>query len=214
MGATVKREYRSDLRAAHAVETRRRIVVSAARLFVEHGYGATTVDVVAEAAGVSRKTVFTAVGSKLDLLTTAMDWAVAGDDAPVPVADRTAMRQLLQQRDPSILLTGLARSFTAISVRVAPLYGALEVAAGIDHGARAVLQQSHRRRLDDARKVVDRLRDLDALTGDLTYEEAVDLVWLAMDPALFDRLVRMRGWAAERFEEWLAEDLCRRLLGG
>jgi AcrR family transcriptional regulator len=214
MTTTVKRGYRSDLRATQAVQTRRRIVASAARLFVEQGYGTTTVDAVAEAAGVSRKTVFTAVGSKLDLLTTAVDWAVAGDDEPMPVADRTAMRQLLQQRDPGILLTGLARSFTAISIRVAPLSGALEAAAGIDHGARAVLEQSHRRRLGDARKVVERLRDLDALTGDLTYGEAVDLVWLAMDPALFDRLVRMRGWAAERFEEWLADDLCRRLLGG
>jgi AcrR family transcriptional regulator len=214
MTTTVKRGYRSDLRATQAVQTRRRIVASAARLFVEQGYGTTTVDAVAEAAGVSRKTVFTAVGSKLDLLTTAVDWAVAGDDEPMPVADRTAMRQLLQQRDPGILLTGLARSFTAISIRVAPLSGALEAAAGIDHGARAVLEQSHRRRLGDARKVVERLRDLDALTGDLTYEEAVDLVWLAMDPALFDRLVRMRGWAAERFEEWSADDLCRRLLGG
>jgi AcrR family transcriptional regulator len=214
MTTTVKRGYRSDLRATQAVQTRRRIVASAARLFVEQGYGTTTVDAVAEAAGVSRKTVFTAVGSKLDLLTTAVDWAVAGDDEPMPIADRTAMRQLLQQRDPGILLTGLARSFTAISIRVAPLSGALEAAAGIDHGARAVLEQSHRRRLGDARKVVERLRDLDALTGDLTYEEAVDLVWLAMDPALFDRLVRMRGWAAERFEEWLADDLCRRLLGG
>jgi AcrR family transcriptional regulator len=214
MTTTVKRGYRSDLRATQAVQTRRRIVASAARLFVEQGYGTTTVDAVAEAAGVSRKTVFTAVGSKLDLLTTAVDWAVAGDDEPMPIADRTAMRQLLQQRDPGILLTGLARSFTAISIRVAPLSGALEAAAGIDHGARAVLEQSHRRRLGDARKVVERLRDLDALTGDLTYGEAVDLVWLAMDPALFDRLVRMRGWAAERFEEWLADDLCRRLLGG
>ena len=30
----------------------------------------------------SRKTVFTAVGGKLDLLKTALDWAVAGDDRP------------------------------------------------------------------------------------------------------------------------------------
>jgi AcrR family transcriptional regulator len=214
MSATVKREYRSDLRASQAADTRRRIVAGAARLFVEHGYGATTVDAVAEAAGVSRKTVFTAVGTKLDLLTTAVDWAVAGDDEPVPLADRAVMRKLLQQRDPGVLLTGLARSITAIGSRVAPLYGAVEVAAGMDPEARAVVERSHRRRLDDARKVVDRLRNLDALTGDLSHQEAVDLVWLAMDPALFDRLVRMRGWAVARFEEWLGEDLCRQLLGG
>jgi AcrR family transcriptional regulator len=214
MAANVKREYRSDLRAAQAVETRRRIVATAARLFVEHGYGATTVDAVAEAAGVSRKTVFTAVGSKLDLLTTAMDWAVAGDDDPVPLADRTVMRQLLQQRDPGMLLTGLARLITAIGTRIGPLYGTVEVAAGIDPAARAIVEQSHHGRLDDARRVVDGLRDLDALTGDLTYEEAVDLVWLATDPSLFDRLVRMRGWSTDRFSDWLGQNLCRQLLGG
>src|SRR5690348_17652255 len=130
MAAAVKRGYRSDLRAAHAVETRRRIVASAAELFVAHGYGATTVDAVAEAAGVSRKTVFTAVGSKLDLLTTAVDWAVAGDDDAVPLAERPAMRRLLSRRDPGDLLAGLARSTTAIGVRVAALYSAVEVAAG------------------------------------------------------------------------------------
>jgi AcrR family transcriptional regulator len=214
MAAAVKRAYRSDLRAAQAVETRRRIVASAARLFVEKGYGATTVDAVAASAGVSRKTVFTAVGSKLDLLTTAVDWAVAGDDEPVPVADRAQMRALVQQRDPGVLLTGLAHSITAIGARVAPLYGAVEVAAGVDPAAHAVVESAQRRRLDDARKVVDRLCDLDALTGDLTYDEAVDLVWLATDPTLFDRLVRMRGWTAGRFAEWLAENLCRQLLGG
>lgn len=214
MADTVKREYRSDLRAAQALETRRTIVATAARLFVEHGYGATTIDAVADAAGVSRKTVFTAVGSKLDLLTTAMDWAVAGDDEPVPLADRTVMRQLLQQHDPGALLTGLAGLITAIGIRVGPLYGAVEVAAGMDQAARAVVEQANRRRLNDARKVVDRLRDLEVLTGDLTYDEAVDLVWLATDPALFDRLVRVRGWTAARFGEWLAENLCRQLLGG
>lgn len=34
------------------------------------------------------KTVFAAVGGKLDLLTLALDWAVAGDDEPVPLEHR------------------------------------------------------------------------------------------------------------------------------
>ena len=82
----VKRQYRSDLRTSQARETRRAIVAAASRLFVERGYGATTIDAVADAAGVSRKTVFTAVGGKVDLLKVALDWAVAGDDRPVAVA--------------------------------------------------------------------------------------------------------------------------------
>ena len=54
MPGSVKRDYRSELRTAQARQTRRSIVSEAARLFVEDGYGATTIDAVAEAAGVSR----------------------------------------------------------------------------------------------------------------------------------------------------------------
>jgi len=100
-----------------------------------------------------------------------------------------------------------------IGARVGALYGALEVAAGIDPAARELAEELQRRRLDDARKVVGPLRDMKALATDITYQEAVDMVWLAMDPALFDRLVRVRRWSTSRFKEWLASTLCRQLLG-
>ncbi|MGX9791953.1 TetR/AcrR family transcriptional regulator [Mycobacterium sp. MMS18-G62] len=214
MPVGVKRGYRSDLRAAQALQTRRSIVAAASRLFVEVGYGATTIDAVAGAAGVSRKTVFTAVGGKLELLKLALDWAVAGDDESVALADRAAIRRWMDQPDPRGVLTGFAGLQADIGARVGPLYSALEIAAGTDSAALALLTESQRRRLDDARKVVRRLRDLKALATDITHHEAADLVWLAMDPALFDRLVRIRGWSTSRFGEWLGESLCRQLLDG
>ena len=213
MPEAVKRDYRSELRAAQAQETRRSIVAAATRLFVEGGYGATTIDAVAEAAGVSRKTVFTAVGGKLDLLKLALDWAVAGDDQAVALSDRAAIRRWMDQADPRQVLDGLAGMLAEIGARVGALYGALEVAAGIDPAARELAEELQRRRLDDARKVVGPLRDMKALTTDITCQEAVDLVWLVMDPALFDRLVRVRRWSTSRFKEWLASTLCRQLLG-
>ncbi|HJT96345.1 MAG TPA: helix-turn-helix domain-containing protein, partial [Mycobacterium sp.] len=132
MSASVKRDYRSELRAAQAQATRRSIVAAASRLFVDNGYGATTIDAVAEAAGVSRKTVFTAVGGKVDLLKLALDWAVAGDDRPVPVADRHEMRDAMAQDDPIALLRGCAHEMVAITGRSAGLAQVLEVAAGVD----------------------------------------------------------------------------------
>jgi AcrR family transcriptional regulator len=213
MSDAVKRDYRSDLRAAQAQETRRSIVSAATRLFVEDGYGSTTINAVAEAAGVSRKTVFTAVGGKLDLLKLTLDWSVAGDDQAVALSDRAAIRKLMDQPDSRGVLSGLVALLVAIGTRVAPLYVALEVAGSMDPAARDLVEESQRRRLDDAHKVVRRLRDLDALTTHITYQEAVDVVWLAMDPAIFDRLVRVRGWTASRFEEWLVDTLCRQLLG-
>src|SRR6267142_4503964 len=212
MSDAVKRDYRSDLRAAQAQETRRSIVSAATRLFVEDGYGSTTINAVAEAAGVSRKTVFAAVGGKLDLLKLTLDWSVAGDDQAVALSDRAAIRKLMDQPDPRGVLSGLVALLVAIGTRVAPLYVALEVAASMDPAARDLVEESQRRRLDDAHKVVGRLRDLDALTTHITYQEAVDVVWLAMDPAIFDRLVGVRGWTASRFEEWLVDTLCRQLL--
>jgi len=212
MPDSVKRDYRSELRAAQAQETRRSIVAAATRLFVGAGYGATTIDAVADAAGVSRKTVFTAVGGKLDLLKLALDWAVAGDDQAVALSDRAAIRRWMDQADPRQVLDGLAGMLAEIGARVGALYGALEVAAGIDPAARELAEELQRRRLDDARKVVGPLREMKALTTDITYQEAVDLVWLAMDPALFDRLVRVRRWSTSRFKQWLASTLCRQLL--
>jgi AcrR family transcriptional regulator len=214
MADVVKRDYRSQLRAAQARETRRSIVAAATRLFVENGYGATTIDAVAEAASVSRKTVFTAVGGKVELLKIALDWAVAGDDLPVALGDRAALRHLLEQPDPVVLLTGWARMQAEIGARVAGLFRALEVAAGTDGEARVLLAQSQRQRLDGARTVVKRLRMLEVLTAELPYQEAVDVAWLATDPALYDRLVRVRRWSSTRFGQWLGANLCRQLLDG
>lgn len=212
MTASVKRDYRSELRAAQALETRRSIVAAASKLFVEDGYGATTIDAVAVAAGVSRKTVFTAVGGKLDLLKVALDWAVAGDDRPVAVADRGEMRQIMAEDDAVVLLRGCARVIVAITGRAAGLAQALEVAGGMDPAACDLVERARRHRLDDARMVVGRLRALGALTSDLAYDEAVDLVWLATDPVLFDRLVRVRGWSRGRFEKWLSQYLIGQLI--
>ena len=82
-----KRPYQSALRDEQARTTRRAIVEAGAALFVERGYAGTTVDAIAERAGVSRKTVFTSVGGKVGLLKLAIDWALAGDDEPVALDD-------------------------------------------------------------------------------------------------------------------------------
>ncbi len=214
MNEPVKRDYRSDLRATQAAGTRRAIVSAAARLFVDAGYGATTIDAVAEAAGVSRKTVFTAVGGKVDLLKTALDWAVAGDDVPLAVVDRLAMRELLAGGEPIELLAGWVHVLATIDSRVAALFRALEIAADSDDEARQVLEVSRDQRLAGARLVVDRVIQLNALNGALSRAAAVDVAWLATDPVLFDRLVRVRGWTTKAFEAWLRRSLTAQLLDG
>lgn len=213
MSTSVKRGYSSTLRTAQARQTRRKIVSTAERLFVENGYGTTTIDAIAEAAGVSRKTVFSAVGGKVDLLKVAIEWAVAGDDAPVAVVDRDAMRNVLAETDANALLRSWASVTTMIDARSARLFQALEIAAGTDVEARALADRFERQRLAGARQIVTRLTSLNALDTGLKRGEAVDLAWLFTDPVLYDRLVRVRRWPVSRFEKWMADSLCRQLLG-
>src|SRR6185369_15389921 len=89
---SVKRVYQSSLRQRQARSTRRAIIDAASRLFAEHGYGATSVDQIAQAANVSRATVFASLGGKPALLKAAYDVAIVGDDEPVPLPARPRSR--------------------------------------------------------------------------------------------------------------------------
>ncbi|WP_370499537.1 TetR/AcrR family transcriptional regulator [Mycolicibacterium sp. jd] len=212
MAENVKRGYRSDLRAAQAQQTRRRIVAAAADLFVSAGYGGTSVDAIAVAAGVSRKTVFSSVGGKAELLSLALDWAIAGDDAPVPLSARPEVVALLRLEDGGALLTGWARVLTGINARVGALLAALEAAATLDEGARALSEKLHAQRRDGARQVVDAVAATGGLRDGLSRSAAIDLACLFSDPALHRHLVAGHGWSGRRFESWLAETLCGQLL--
>lgn len=64
--------------------------------------------------------MFTAVGGKLDLLKTALDWAVTGDDRQLALADRNELRELLEQADPKKLITGWVHVLVDIDIRVGP----------------------------------------------------------------------------------------------
>lgn len=213
MSEDVKRRYRSDLRAQQAATTRRAIIHAARQLFVTTGFGATTVDAVAVEAGVSRKTVFAAVGSKVDMLRFAIEWAVAGDDESVPLQERPEISELLALTDPVALLRAWAGALVDIDARVSPLWRALDVAAELDDQARELHSTLSAQRLTSARTVIDRLVEIGTLRDDVSRTEARDIAWLAGDPALFDRLVRQRRWAVRRFETWLAAYLVSELLG-
>jgi len=65
---TQEPEKAEGLRARKRRETRRRLAETGLRLFLEHGYEGTTLDAIAEAAGVSRRTVFHYFDQKEDIL--------------------------------------------------------------------------------------------------------------------------------------------------
>ena len=212
MSEPVKKPYNSTLRAAQARATRRAIVDAAARLFAERGYGATTVDAIAETAGVSRKTVFTSVGGKTEALKLALDWAIVGDDEPVPMLERPHVRAMQLEPDARQILTSYARYVRQAAARTAPLHQVVQAAAGLDADIRALAEEGRAQRIRGMRAMAQSLADRGALKPGLTPLEAADVLWLLIDPSVYHRLVIEQKWTPDRYQEWLADALISLLI--
>src|SRR5260221_551090 len=73
-------------------------------------------------------------------------------------------------------------------------------------------RRTRQRGLDAAAAVfLDRGYGAGTLRAGWSNEEAVDTVWLLMDPVIFDRLSRRRKWTLEQYERWFARSVARLL---
>jgi AcrR family transcriptional regulator len=207
------RPYQSAVRDAQAQATRLAIIDAASRLFAERGYASTSIDAVAEAAGVGRATVFTSVGGKAALLKAAYDVAIVGDDEPVPLPERPWARPVRDEPDPRRMLDLYAGMVTEVCRRVASIYDALRAAAHVDDEVRSLFEAIQAERHGGAANVIAMVKAKGGdLRDDLTADEAADLVWTLVDPGLYHQLVLQRGWQPDRYRSWLAETLLQQLL--
>ena len=213
MAPTVKRPYRSRLRESQARATRLAVIQAASRLFVERGYVATSIDAIAEAAGVSRATVFAAGGTKAALVKTAYDIALVGDDEPVSLPERPRSRMIRSQRDPRRYLAMYAELAGEVGARIAPIFEAVRGAASADSEIREVFAKIQAERRIGAAHVVDDILARSPLRAGLDPVEAADVVWVLSDPGLQHLLVVQRGWQPARYAAWLGETMETQLLG-
>jgi AcrR family transcriptional regulator len=212
MPSRVKRPYRSTLREANADATRLAIVQAASRLFVERGYVGTSIESIAEAAGVSRATVFTSVGGKPLLLKKAYDVALVGDDANVPLAERKRSLAIRAEPDVDRYLDRYAELVTEINGRLAAVYEAVRGAASADPEVREVFEKIQAERRIGAAHVVDDVLAKGRLRPGLEPEAAADLIWVLNDAGLYHMLVHRRGWTGARFRTWLSDTMRAQLL--
>src|SRR6516164_3611385 len=94
-----RRPYNSTRRRAQADETRAAIIRVARDLFVERGYGSTTVPDIARAAGVAVETIYASVGTKAELLHRAWDLTVGGDERDIVFHDRPEVLAIRNEPD-------------------------------------------------------------------------------------------------------------------
>jgi AcrR family transcriptional regulator len=193
----------------------RAAVIEAARtLFLEGGYGATTIEAISELADVPPATLYRLFSSKHGILKAMLDVSIVGDDETVPMADRPEVRAQLAAEDPRSKLAGFAKITGEVNARVAPLYRILISAAGSDPDAAALLDQLTDQRQAGQRLIARSLARAGSLRSELRERDAADLIHALMSPELYQLLVVDRHWNSERYEQWLTGILEDQLLPG
>jgi len=210
----VKRKKSADPKRGQArTRLARAAVVDAAQtLFLERGYGATTIEAISALSDVPPATVYRLFSSKRGILKALLDVSIVGDDEAVPLPDRPHVRSLLANPDAKNQLAGFVGITAQVNSRTAPIYRILVSAAASDPDAAALLDELTQQRHQGQRLVARALARTDALRPELRERDAADIIHALMSPEVYRLLVVDRGWRPERYERWLTEILIDQLL--
>jgi AcrR family transcriptional regulator len=210
--AVNSRPYNSPRRRAQAEATRHAILDAAQRLFERNGYGATSMPAIAEEAGVALKTIYVYFDTKAGLVRALWDARLSGDEAAVSVFEREWYRAVVDEPAPERKLRLVARQARHVKGRSGALLEMIRIAAATDPEIAALWEGIEAKLVDVQRSIVEQLHASGALTRSLEPREATDILWTLNHPAVWQLLVRGRGWTGEQYEKWLGDTLCSQLL--
>lgn len=210
MSDEVKTRY--PRRQERARATRRAVLDAAGRLFIADGYGATTIQAIADEAGVAVQTVYAVFGNKRTILAELLDVTIAGDDEQIAVNDREWMRQVWEAPSAAKRLRAYAAACRSIADRAGDMFAVVTAAAATSSDIAELAATTEQRRRLGATAVIDSIRKVGRLRLDLTRQQAIDVLWLLNSPMVFSHLVRRAGWSPDHYERWLADAMIRELL--
>jgi AcrR family transcriptional regulator len=205
MADVKRRAYVSPLRHEQAATSRAAVLAAARDLFLAQGYGATTIEQIATRAGVSKPTVFSAVGNKAALLKTVRDVAMAGDDEARTVTQRDTVAAIATAPDLKHAISAVAAHIAIVTERYHGIHAVLLGAAGVDREMADLWETAESQRLVGAGHLLDRLVVHGRTAA--TRRRAQDLLWLLMAPDHYTRLVVERGWSVADYRRWLRDTI-------
>ena len=201
------RSYVSPRRDDAARHTRARILDVAEQELERSGYHATTIAGLASAAGVSPQTIYNSIGGgKAAVIKALYDVRLAGDDEPVPMAERPEIRRIAEQSDATAALRAYIAAGRVLYERVGRLLGILLVdGPGADADLRTFVDTIERERRIGNTSIVTHVAGRFGLRPGVDAEQAVDIVWTLTSFEIADRLIRRCGWSLDAYEQWLGD---------
>lgn len=207
----VKSPPRRTRQAIAADATRRTIVETAHRLFVQQGYMATTIDQIASTSGVAVQTVYNSIGPKRAVLSAVLDDVAAGPESPTPVPV-FMRRRIAATRTGRGALRVLADWFADVHERVGPMLSVLRDAAAFDVEIAEVERKRDARRFHNYHEAVRVVADRGDLRAGLAIRDAAAVIWSLGNAEIYRFLVLEQAWTPERYRRWLERGLRAQLL--
>ena len=195
-----------------ARETRRQIANAARDLFFERGYSGTSIDAIAQAAGVAPETVYATFSNKRNILSHLMDISIGGDDQPIRLIDRPEPQAVLQDTDPHRQIRMFSQGITGILARVAQLFEIMRSAAKTEKEIEDLLQHMLKERMENMTMVVGQIAAHGGLREGMEVSKAAEMIWTMTSPEVFLLLTRDRAYSNEQYAVWLEAALSRLLL--
>ncbi|MGE5642516.1 MAG: TetR/AcrR family transcriptional regulator [Byssovorax cruenta] len=206
------RKYDSSRRQAQARQTRLQIAEAARALFLERGYGGTSIEAIAEKAYVAPETIYATFKNKRNVLSFVFDIAIGGDDEDIRLLDRPDPQAVLKETDQRRQLTLFASDITKILHRAAPVFEILRIAAKTEPEIAELVQRLVRERLANMSMVAKHVAANGPLREGLNRVRAAEVIWSMTSPELYILLIRDLHWTDEQYTPWLTETLIRLLL--
>lgn len=192
-------------RQRQALATRRLIVDAATRLFLERGYGSTTIEAIAREAGVAVSTVYAVFGNKRAVLREIREsWH-----------EQTHAREIYEEgsgeRDAARRLGLMAHQSRRQWEFGSTMISIYQGAAAVDREAAEELAEA----LGGRRRMLTRfVREMEeALRPGLDAGRASAVLVALCQPEVYRELVEVSGWSPDEYESWLAGTLRQQLLG-
>lgn len=173
---------------------------AAYELFCSDGYRATTMDAIAERAGVAVQTLYFTFHTKDDLFQEVHERTVLGDENLPPPMQPWYLAAVAAD-GVGEAVRHICRGVLSISRRVAPMIPAFHAVAGDPAGD--VWERSQRLRYDGMVDLVAALTKKAPLRKGVTKDHAADVLYLLLGPDLYWTMVLGRGWSERQLTHWI-----------
>jgi AcrR family transcriptional regulator len=208
-----KRRYHAPRRTAAAARTRETVVRAAKEQFEQRGWAGTTIPSIAQAAGVSVKTVEAQFRTKAALLQLAVDYAIRGDLDPRLMPQRERVAQMEAAPDAATMLKLHAAHLRTINARSARIAWAVEHAAATDPTVARLWEQMNSNRRFAVRWATDTFLSKAGRRRGLRRRYVEATFWNALDWGTYRTLTEHAGLSPDEFQRWLESYYQASLLG-